>query len=498
MLRKFRVVAASLIFIGITLLFLDFTGSIHTWLGWLAKIQFLPAVLSLNIVVIAALCIATLLFGRLYCSVICPLGIMQDIISWWRGKRKKKDKYRFSYHKAHTWIRICVLVLFIATMVAGFASIAALIAPYSAYGRIISSLLAPVYQLGNNILASISEAAGSYAFYPKEVWLKSLPVTIVAIFTFIILFISAWKDGRIWCNSICPVGTILGFFSRWSLFAPVIDDSKCRKCGLCGRQCKSSCIDMKAHEIDYSRCVACMDCIDTCREGAIRYTLRWKKRKEENKTLLDKKENGRRKFIASSIAITGTVLMKAQDMKVDSGLAKLKPRQNPQRATRISPPGSWSLNNLESHCTACQLCISVCPNNVLTPSVTLDRFMQPEMNYSKGYCRPECTKCSEVCPAGAIRPITREEKTSIQIGHAVVDYDLCIANSMDISCGNCARHCPAGAIVMIKKSTGVATSVRMPSVMENRCIGCGACENLCPVRPISAIHVEGHLTHKAI
>lgn len=498
MIRKFRIIAASLFFIGTTLLFLDFTGSIHAWLGWMAKIQFIPAVLALNVIVVAILAVCTLLFGRVYCSVICPLGIMQDIISWWRGKRKKKDKYRFSYHKAHTWVRISVLAVFIAAIAAGLASIAGLIAPYSAYGRIASSLFAPVYQLINNGLAYISEAVDSYAFYPKDVWLKSLPVTIVAIVTFVTLFVTAWKGGRIWCNSVCPVGTILGFISRWSLFAPVIDESKCRACGLCGRRCKSSCIDMKAHKIDYSRCVVCMDCIDTCREGAIKYTRRWKKSKEAAAVQQEKSENGRRKFIASAIAITGTAVLKAQDMKVDGGLAKLSPKQKPQRATHISPPGSWSLNNIASHCTACQLCISACPNDVLVPSMGLDRFMQPEMDYTKGYCRPECTKCSEVCPAGAIRPITREEKSSIQIGHAVLDYKLCIADSSDINCGNCARHCPAGAITMVKKDPDNPDSVKIPSVIETRCIGCGACENLCPVRPISAIHVEGHLTHKVI
>ena len=105
MLRKIRIILAALFFAGITLLFLDVTGTIHQWLGWMAKIQFLPAALALNFAVVAVLLILTLLFGRVYCSVICPLGIMQDIFSWIRGKFRKKDRFRFTYSPARNWLR---------------------------------------------------------------------------------------------------------------------------------------------------------------------------------------------------------------------------------------------------------------------------------------------------------------------------------------------------------------------------------------------------------
>jgi ferredoxin len=169
-----------------------------------------------------------------------------------------------------------------------------------------------------------------------------------------------------------------------------------------------------------------------------------------------------------------------------------------ERQTPLVPAGALSLKNFSDRCTACQLCVSVCPNNVLRPSTSLMNMMQPEMGYEKGYCRPECTKCSEVCPAGAIRPISVEEKSSIQIGHAVVNLDLCVVNTDDVDCGNCARHCPADAITMVKKNPEDMLSIRIPSVNEQMCIGCGACENLCPARPVAAIHVEGHLVHKDI
>ena len=497
MLRKIRIILAGVFFTCITMLFLDFTGTLHTWLGWMAKIQFLPAVLALNFGVVAALVILTLLFGRVYCSVICPLGVMQDIISWIHGKTKKKNRFRFSYSPAKNILRYAVLVLFIAGLALGAHSIAIIIAPYSAYGRIAGNLLAPLYQWANNFFAWIAERADSYAFYSTEVWLRSLPTFIIAAVTFVVIFILAWKNGRTWCNTICPVGTVLGFFSRFSLFAPAIDTEKCRNCGLCGKQCKAACINMKEHEIDLSRCVACMDCIDACKDGAIHYVRR-KSSKNAAKTESRKEtpDKGRRAFIASSaIAMTAAASTKAQ-IKGDGGLAPVSRSLKPERNTPVVPAGSESLKNFTDHCTACQLCVSVCPNQVLRPSTSLDTLMMPEMGFERGYCRPECTLCSEICPAGAIKPVSRVEKSSIQVGIAVINLDNCIVNTDGVHCGNCSKHCPANAIRMVRKEPDSDNWLRIPTVNENRCIGCGACENVCPARPLAAIHIEGYETHK--
>lgn len=499
MLKKTRIVLATIFFACITLLFLDVTGALHAWLGWMAKVQFLPAVLALNVAVVAVLLALTLLLGRVYCSVICPLGVMQDIISWVHGKTKKKNRFRFSWSPAKNWLRYGMLALFIILLVAGVNSAVALLAPYSAYGRIASSLLAPIYQWGNNFFAWIAEKADSYAFYSTEVWLRSLPTFIVALVTFVVIFVLAWKNGRTWCNTICPVGTVLGFFSRFSVFAPVIDTEKCRNCGLCGKQCKASCINTKEHEIDYSRCVACMDCIDTCKDGAIHYAYRYAK-KAEGKTQEAKPgvDAGRRAFVTSAVIASSAAALKAQEIKVDGGLAEIERAQKPERKTPIVPAGAVSLKHFSQHCTACQLCVSNCPNQVLRPSTSLLTFMQPEMSFERGYCRPECTNCSEVCPAGAIRPVTIEEKSSIQIGHAVINLDNCVVNTDGVKCGNCARHCPAGAIRLVRKNPDDPKSLMIPTVDESRCIGCGACENLCPARPFSAIHIEGHEVHREL
>lgn len=490
---KIRRILAVVFFALITLLFLDFTGSIHAWFGWMAKIQFLPAVLALNVVVVVALILLTLLMGRIYCSVICPLGVMQDIFGWF-GKKAKKNRY--SYSKPMNILRYVMLGVLVVALVAGFGSIAALIAPYSAYGRIASNLLAPVYQWGNNLLAAWAESADSYAFYSVDVWLKSGITLVVAIVTLVALFVLAFKNGRTYCNTICPVGTVLGFLSRFSYLKPVIDTSKCNGCGLCARNCKASCIDSKNHAIDYSRCVVCLDCIDKCRQGAIKYVPRSKA--AQTAPTGASADKGRRAFITATAVMAGAGVAKAQKLKMDGGFATIEDKQIPKRETPLTPPGSLSAKNLAQHCTACQLCISVCPNQVLRPSSDLSTFMQPETSYERGYCRPECTKCSEVCPTGAIKPITKEEKTAIQIGHAVWIAENCIVNADGQKCGNCARHCPTGAIQMVPKDANDPKSLQIPVVNTERCIGCGACENLCPSRPFSAIYVEGHEVHREI
>ncbi len=496
MLKKIRLTLAILFFAAITLLFLDFTGTVHAWLGWMAKIQFLPAVLALNVGIVAALVILTLLVGRVYCSVICPLGVMQDVISWINSRRKGK-KRRFSYSPAKTWLRYGVLALFVVALIAGIGSVAALLAPYSSYGRIANNLFAPIYGWGNNLLAYFAERADSYAFYHTDVWLKSLLTFIIAAVTFVTIAVLAWRNGRTYCNTICPVGTVLGFLSRYSLLKVRIDTDKCRSCSLCSRQCKASCIDYKNHTIDYSRCVDCMDCLGSCEFGAISFgpARKVSRQTANSHNTQQETDTTRRTFIVTALAATATATLKAQEKTVDGGLAIIEDKKIPNRNTHIEPPGALSLNHFAQHCTACQLCVSVCPNGVLRPSADLTRLMQPEMSYERGYCRPECNKCSQVCPAGAIKPITVAEKSAIHIGHAVWVRKNCIPLTDGQECGNCARHCPVGAILMVPSEANDPNSIKIPVVNEEKCIGCGACENLCPARPFSAIYVEGHEVH---
>ena len=502
MLRKLRLTLAVLFFMAVTLLFLDFTGTVHKWLGWTAEIQFLPALLALNVVVVMVLVAVTLLVGRVYCSVICPLGVMQDIIAWLGRLGGKKRKLRYSHSPERRWLRWGVFVAFVACLVGGLTTLSSLLAPYSSYGRIASNLLSPLYRWGNNGLAYVAERIDSYAFYETDVWLKSMPTFIIAVVTFIIIAVLAWRGGRTYCNTICPVGTLLGFLSRFSWLKIHIDESKCNRCGKCSRKCKAACIDGKHHKIDYSRCVMCMDCLETCKHGAISSGKRSEERgerKEERGERSDERgvgsENGRRAFLAIATSFAASTVINAQKKKVDGGLTVIQDKVKPERATPILPPGAFSAQHFAQHCTACQLCVSVCPNQVLRPSSDLAHLMQPEMSYERGYCRPECTRCSDVCPTDAIRPITVAEKSSTRIGHAVWVKKNCVPVTDGVSCGNCARHCPSGAILMVPMDADDPESPKIPVVNVERCIGCGACENLCPARPFSAIYVEGHERH---
>ena len=507
MLRKIRITLAVIFWISVTALFLDFTGTVHAWLGWTARVQLLPALMAGNVAIVVALVVLTLVAGRVYCSVICPLGVMQDVFSWLSGRRKGK-KFRFGYSRELRALRLSVLALFVIAIVAGIGSFVALLAPYSSYGRIVSNLFEPLYLWGNNLLALIAAHYDSYAFYSVDVWMKGIGTLVVAALTFAVIGWLAWRNGRTYCNSVCPVGTVLGYLSKFALFRLTINTDKCISCGVCTHRCKAACIDGKNHVIDYSRCVACFDCIGACTHSAISYKfhspLPAKQPSaatapaEKAETAGKGVDQSRRTFLSLTALTAVTAAIEAQEKKVDGGLAVVVDKKVPERKTPIVPAGALSLKHLAQHCTGCQLCVTVCPNQVLRPSTKLSTMMQPVMSFERGACTPWCVKCSEVCPAGAITPVSREDKSSIQIGVAVWEPKNCLPFTDGIECGNCARHCPAGAIIMVPNRPDDVAAVKVPAVNPERCIGCGTCELLCPSRPFSAIHVEGLEIHTTI
>ena len=447
--------------------------------------------MALNVIVVVGLVLLTLVFGRIYCSVICPLGIFQDVLARFR---RKKNKY--SYSTELKWLRYPMLMVFVISGVSGVGSLFQLLAPYSAYGRIATMIFQPIWKFGNNLLAMVAEHYESYAFYSVDTWMRSLPVFIIAAVTLVVLFVLAWRGGRTYCNTICPVGTILSFFARFSWLKIRFDADKCKNCSLCSKNCKAACIDFKTHTVDYSRCVVCGNCIDSCKFGALKYSSQTSRTSGPSSS--SPVDISKRSFLLASALVTTAAMAQKKEKLMDGGLADLEAKVAPERQTPLTPPGSLSFQNLSTRCTGCQLCVSECPNQVLRPSSDLMHLMLPLMSYEHGYCRPECTRCSEVCPAGAIIKVDKAEKSSVQIGHAVWIKKNCVVLTDEVECGNCARHCPSGAIEMVPLDPNNEESPMVPAINESACIGCGACEYVCPSRPFSAIYVEGHEVHKHI
>lgn len=494
LLRKIRVFLATVFFLGITLLLLDVSGGMHSLTGWMAKLQLLPALLALNVVVVVVILLLTLVFGRIYCSTICPLGVWQDLVA--RMSHRIKTRKKYAYSPALPWLRYGFLAVFVVLIVAGLLGIASLIAPYSSYARMVVQLFQPVWILGNNGLASAAESMDSYVVSSAEYGVWNWSAFVVAIVTLLVVSILAWRGGRTWCNTVCPVGTVLGILSRYSFFKIHFNADKCTGCGQCAHGCKASCIDHKTQHVDASRCVACGNCLTKCKFGALHYALFTRNNTTSGAKTLDAiPDKGRRSFLIGAGFLAGSALAQ-EGKKVDGGLAEIRNKAVPSREAPLTPPGSRSTRNFAQHCTTCQLCVSECPNHVLRPSTDLSHFLQPTMGYENGFCRPECTRCSEVCPSGAILPISREEKTAVQIGQAKWIEKNCLPVRDGVSCGNCERHCPAGAISMRPLNEADTESPMVPTINPAVCIGCGACEYVCPARPFPAIYVEGYEEHR--
>lgn len=500
-IRLLRIILALISITALTVAFVDITGVATVKASFLPRLQLVPALLAANVVVVAALLLLTFAVGRVYCSVICPLGIYQDVVGRLRqifSPRKRRRAGIYGHKEASSRVRFAFLACFVVLMILGCTSViatsfAGLLDPYSAYGRIAGQFFVPVWRTATDTIADAAARHGVYivdGYAPSTAF--NVVVAAIALVTIVVVTAMAWTGGRDYCNKICPVGTLLGLISRYSLFGITIDTSRCNGCGACSRHCKAGCIDPKAHAVDTSRCVVCLDCPGACRQGAIGFGRRHKAAPEAKPI-----DQTRRAFVVGITLASGAVAASA----ADGGLAPIKRKKRVATAAPSVPAGAISVAHLRSHCTACQLCISACPNGVLKPSTSLDSLMQPIMTFTDGFCRPDCTACADICPAGAIVPVDTATKSTIRTGTARVDALICISAAYGQHCGNCARRCPSGAITMVPTERGTLR----PAVDESRCTGCGACEYHCPsgraghiTASTAAIHVEGATVHTTI
>lgn len=488
MLKKIRIAVSILLFAWITFYFIDFAGILPQNLHFIADIQFVPALLAVHVWILAALVLLTLILGRVYCSSICPLGILQDIISWFSKKMNKRKKFHFvSEKKILRWTIFSITVI---GFLFGFTFLVALLDPYGAYGRIATHLFRPAYLQGNNWLDRLFSSFDNYTFKQVKIYSFGALSFIVALITFVAIGILSWRNGRTYCNTICPVGTILGFLSRFSMFKPTFVSEKCNSCGLCSMKCKASCIDSKNTKIDYSRCVSCFNCIEVCNRNAMKYKftpVRKNKSTEHEISYLSKTDKptidvSKRRFLQTTL-LTGVA---ASNLFAQNIL----PKRTLQRKMPVAPPGAIDLDSFNQKCISCHLCVSKCPSQIIRPALLeygLGGMMQPKLSFDNGFCNFDCVICSDMCPTDALIPISKEKKQRTQIGVVHFVIENCIVNYDNRKCGACAELCPTKAVRMVPYKN----SLTIPEIEPQICIGCGACEYVCPAIPHKAIYVEG-------
>ena len=262
MLKAIRIVAALAVFVGLNLFFFGFVEGA----GCLAQIQFVPACLAFNFVVIGVVAGLTLLAGRLYCSVVCPRGIFQDVMLRLRWLFVRKD---FAYRSGHPVLRAVFAVVFVVLALCGCAALAGLIEPYSVYGRFATHLFEPLAAMCANAAADLAAKWGHPCMLKTEIFVRGWAALGVAGTSFLALTVLAAWRGRLFCNTVCPVGAVLGLLSAKAPFKIRLDAAKCVKCGLCAKACKAECIDVAKGTVDQSRCLRCFNCLRTCKKEAM-------------------------------------------------------------------------------------------------------------------------------------------------------------------------------------------------------------------------------------
>jgi ferredoxin len=493
-LKKLRI-AVSLLFFGATaFLYMDFTHSLATALfAPVTYLEFIPSLLKFIAqgTFAAAGCIIVLcitsFFGRVYCSTVCPLGTLQDFISHISMKWKKNKKYKFS--RPLNLLRYSILISIGLLFVFGIILGVTILDPYSIFGRITSQLFKPVVIGINNLAASILKNLNAYWMYPVEIkgfYSASLILPLVMIG--VVGWLSATK-GRVYCNSLCPVGTLLGFMSRYSFLKIKIDRTTCDNCGKCGIACKASCINVQKKDIDFSRCVGCFNCFAACPTNSMTFAHSSGKRKS---TMNPDNSHQRRSFLLG----VGAYILGYSGIAYGQTKVKVYTHNTVPvfKKFALSPPGSVSIARFNEKCTACNLCVSACPAQVLQPSwfeYGVTGMFQPRLDTVAAYCTYECTICGEVCPTGAILRLPLEQKKLTQLGKAKFVKENCVVETQKTECGACSEHCPTKAVHMIPYK-----GLFLPEVRDEYCIGCGACEYSCPTVPYKAIYVDGNAVHQ--
>ncbi len=504
-------------------------------IDWILFPQFVPSLVrfltdpifaTTGFIVVSVL---TLLTGRVYCSTVCPLGILMDFVIGCKNRYRNirslplKKSPLTRYYADHRSISVGFrkkysirifslvkyLILFFVTLAILCRSMLLLgiLDPYSMAGKIFVTLFRPLFlMVSNMVIMAGNVLTGSGAEKTVPVSFEFDSIFVFSFIVSVILVFISWIKDRWYCNVICPVGTVLGFLARFSVFRLRIDLTRCTHCGTCRQVCKAGCIHPDDYHIEPENCVGCFDCIDVCREkGVVFGIIKPRIRIPGYKLGGDRKgcsegEITRRRFIGfvltafSTLAFKGVSVTQDQDFKQSVGDDETMETID---STPATPPGSIGLSHFTETCTSCHLCISVCPPGVLQPAFLeygLQGIFQPRMDFHSGYCYTDCIRCSEVCPTGAILTMDPDKKRRLKTGSALFIRNLCLVHTERRSCGMCAAGCREKAIRLVPWLGDLV----IPDVDDQKCTGCGACEYVCPVRPQSAIVVEALAEHQML
>lgn len=429
------------------------------------RVQFVPLLLSslsgsvIACAVLLGWVLLTLLFGRVYCSWLCPLGILQDIVN--RALRPRGMKSA-RYTPNHYLVRALFAAVAFGSLACGSVAVLMWLDPYSICARVFATL--PLLAQGADSVAWGGVAAVAFGI--------ALP-----------LGMAAWR-GRLYCNTICPVGAVLGLLARFAPFAPRLNASACRRCATCLRRCKVHAIDLKNGRIDSTRCVACYDCVAACPHRAI--TLRKPAAPKETPAEAPADPTRRAILGLGALTLASALLPIPARAEEEQGGGD---SESTEKDLPILPPGAGkSRARFLDTCTACGLCIANCPTGVLRPSVTAhgwDGFLKPYLaisapqGLSEGlFCRFDCNRCSTLCPTGALTPLSLAEKQKTRIALAQHKPSRCIPWQTGYECGHCAAACPTQALTLRQATVPIREN-------PDACTGCRRCMRVCPQGAIS-------------
>lgn len=487
--RPIRIAVSFTFLTVIALCFIDVHGLVPSdIIGNILYFQFMPALMqgiaigAVSGAVIIVLGI-TLVAGRLYCSFLCPLGAFMDLAL---GVKPGKKHFQWKAGR-HLSRRLPFRIMRIFFLIAGFIAID-FFDPFSIFGRFMAVLVRPPLGMANNGFSELLEKIGVYTIPPVNIRYPAWPVTVLVLVYLCVILAMTLKKKRLYCNSVCPVGTLLGLVARLSFYRVSIDSQSCSGCRACERVCKAWCIDSRNYEVDTCRCVGCGDCLSICPAQSIAYRPFWSAPGKPPGSI-----DGTRRRLTGLLLVCFLSASRKLMAKITAPLVYVRNRTPVIRHHAITPPGSTGIDHFIDACTACYLCVARCPGQVLQPALApmgKRGLLLPRFDNSKGFCNDTCTSCGEVCPTGAIRPLTLQEKKKIQVGKAQFIRENCIVVTQKTACGACSEHCPTKAVSMVPEQ-----GLLIPSIDTSICVGCGACEYACPSLPHKSIYVEGNPVH---